>query len=405
MNELITVYSAEVLRRLQSRTFWAGLLFGVIGVLIMMRLPQFLDSYASQTKHIVLSGDTALLARAKPLLAKDYPASAEIGPLRRPPTTDELHAHNAALIIALSGGAGGVHVTAYAQDPSDVDTAQIRRDLLPLNLQMQTRMSGQRVHDLMEIPVSVRSVSQKFGTAAEANAAKGIAYLLLFLLYLLTMVNSQLIMSSVAEEKTSRIAELLVASVRPSTLLAGKVGASASLALLQMVVWVAAAYAFGMGNGPMPGRQSGQDVTFTLNGISPADVAGFAIFFLLGFFQMSTLFAAMGSLINRTEDLGSVSGPLFIPVIAAFFIGIAALEVPDSPGVVVTSFIPLIAPFVMFARIVVSSVPFWQVATSFVINAAAIWGIAVLGGKIYRIGMLLYGRPPKFSQILHLLRS
>jgi ABC-2 type transport system permease protein len=143
----------------------------------------------------------------------------------------------------------------------------------------------------------------------------------------------------------------------------------------------------------------------SFSGISAADIAGFIVFFFLGYLQMATIFAAIGSLINRTEDIGSIGGPFFIPIVAALFIALTALEVPDAPFVVVASFIPLIAPFVMFARIVVSSVPLWQIATSFAINAAAIWGIAILAGKIYRIGMLLYGRPPKLSQLWHALRA
>ena len=404
MTDFITVYSAEMLRRLQSRTFWVGLVLGLAGVAIMMRLPAFLDSYTSQANHVMISGDAALVAKAKPMLAKDFPNAAQAGPMSAP-TLEDLEAHNADAVIALARSNSGLRVTIYAKDPSDDQASTLRRDLLPLDLQMVTNLSESQVHAIVKMPINVHSVSKKFGTAAQADTAKVIAYVLLVLLYILIMVNSQLIMSSVAEEKTSRIAELLVASVKPTTLLSGKVAASGSLAILQMIVWVASAYAFGMHAPTAPSHSGDSDIAMSLNGISPADVAGFVVFFIVGFLQMATLFAAFGSLINRTEDLGSVGGPLFLPVIAAFFIGLAALEIPDSPGIVTASFIPLVAPFVMFARIVVSSVPIWQVALSFAINAAAIWLIAIAGGKIYRLGMLLYGRPPKLSQIAHLLRS
>jgi ABC-2 type transport system permease protein len=96
---------------------------------------------------------------------------------------------------------------------------------------------------------------------------------------------------------------------------------------------------------------------------------------------------------------------MFVPVVGGFIIAISALAVPDSPAVVVTSFIPLIAPFVMFARIVVSSVPAWQIAASLAINIAAIYVIALLGGRIYRVGMLLYGRAPRLSQIWHAISA
>lgn len=405
MNEIITVYSAEIMRRVRSRTFVIGLLFGIVGIAAMMELPRYFASYSEQNKHILLAGTPGMTAAARPLLEKDFTIVGE----RRSsaaPSLQELHARKAAAVIAIARTASGIGVTVFAKDASEISVSQIRRDLLALNLRLAGRLQPGQIDKLMHIPVTTQAVASKFGTAAQADAAKAIAYVLLLLLYILIMVNSQLIMSSVAEEKTSRIAELLVASVRPSALLAGKVAASATLAIAQMVIWVAIAYLLGTQGTSGPASGSGRDVSpFTLNGISSIDVAGFVLFFLVGFLQTSTLFAAVGSLINRTEDLGSVSGPLFLPVVAAFIIAVSALAVPDSPAVIVTSFVPLIAPFVMFARIVVSTVPVWQVAASLAINVIAIYVIAVLGGRIYRIGMLLYGRAPSPRQLWNALRQ
>lgn len=406
MNALVTVYSAEIMRRLRSRTFLLGLVFGIIGIAAIMELPRFFESYALQSKRIVLAGDAPLVASARPLLDKDFTIVGQRSSIAAP-TLKELQAKNASAVVSIVRGPRGVRVTVYAKDPGTISTSRLRHDLLALNLQLAARLRPEQIRSLMRIPIQTQPVASKFGTAAQADAAKVIAYVLLLLLYILIMVNSQLIMSSVAEEKTSRIAELLVASVNPRALLAGKVGASATLAIAQMVIWVVIAYALGAQAVPagVPASRSADMAGFSLNGVSSLDIAGFVLFFLVGFLQTSTLFAAVGSLINRTEDLGSVSGPLFLPVVAAFIIAISALAVPDSPAVVVASFVPLIAPFVMFARIVVSSVPLWQVATSLAINLAAIYIIAVVGGRIYRVGMLLYGRAPRPSQIWHAIKS
>lgn len=405
MNELITVYSAEVMRRLRSRTFMLGLVFGIIGIAAIMELPRVFTQYSQQSNRILLAGDPQIVAAARPLLDKDFTVVGE----RRStaaPTLAELQAKKASSVVAILRTDRGVRVILYAKDPGAVATNHVRRDLAALNLQFAGGLQPKQIEALMQVPVQTQSVESKFGTAAQADAAKIIAYVLLLLLYILIMVNSQLIMSSVAEEKTSRIAELLVASVNPRSLLAGKVLASATLAIAQMIIWVAIAYALGAQAAPPSGlAASGDNADFSLNGVSSADIAGFVLFFLVGFLQTSTLFAAVGSLINRTEDLGSLSGPLFLPVVAAFIIAISALAVPDSPAVVVTSFVPLIAPFVMFARIVVSSVPMWQVALSLAINIAAIVVIAVIGGRVYRVGMLLYGRAPRPSQIWHAIKS
>jgi ABC-2 type transport system permease protein len=288
----------------------------------------------------------------------------------------------------------------------------LRRDLLPLNIGFSTKLSQSQVNALLKMPVDVRPWGSKFVTAAQADSARLAANALIFVLYILIVLNAQLILTSVAEEKTSRIAELLIASVRPSSLLAGKIAASATLAVVQLIVWAAIGFALGADFGSSvtssaamdTGARNGSD-TFSLSGISSGDIAGFIVFFLIGYLQMATLFAALGSLINRTEDVGSLGGPLFIPIVAALLIAVTALEVPDAPLIIVASFVPLIAPFVMFARIVVSSVPVWQIGLSLAINLAAIYAIAVIGGKIYRIGMLLYGRPPKPIQLWHALRG
>lgn len=412
MNEFITVYSAEVMRRLRSRAFLIGLVIGALGIFVMLKLPGFVEGFTAQSNRIALAGDPAVISAARPLLKKDFNIGATLPGVTHPSATD-LESHGkASAVIVLMREQRGLRAAIYAKDPGAINTNQLRRDLLPLNIGFSTALSASQVAALMNMPVDVHPLASKFGTAAQADQARVVANVLIFLLYLLIVLNSQLIMTSVAEEKTSRIAELLVASVNPKALLAGKIAASASLAIVQMIVWVAIGFAVGAHTPPPEAAaqsgaaaSAGSGDVFSMTGISSIDIAGFVIFFLLGYLQMATMFAAIGSLINRTEDIGSIGGPFFIPVIAALLIAITALEAPDAPFVIVTSFIPLIAPFVMFARIVVSSVPLWQIALSFAINVAAIYAIAVLAGKIYRIGMLLYGRPPKLAQLWHALRA
>lgn len=408
MNEIITVYSAEIMRRVRSRTFMVGLLFGMLGVAAMIELPHYFAQYSEQNKHVLIAGDPVIVSMARPMLDKDFTIVGTRASTSAP-SPQELQARKAAAVIAITRTPSGIRVAVFAKDPSEISTPAIKRDLIALNLRLGARLQPHQIDSLIRIPVTTQAVASKFGTAAQADAAKAIAYILLLLLYILIMVNSQLIMSSVAEEKTSRIAELLVASVRPNALLTGKVAASATLAIAQMVIWVAVAYVLGSqaaGTGASTSMSSSRDLNdFTLNGVSQVEIVSFVLFFLIGFLQTSTLFAAVASLVNRTEDLGSLNGPMVLPVVAAFLIAISSLAVPDSPAVVVTSFVPLIAPFVMFARIVVSSVPVWQVALSLGINVLAIYVIAILSGRIYRIGMLLYGRAPRIGQIWNVLRQ
>ena len=404
MNEFITVYSAELVRRLRSRPFLIGLVVGTLAILFMIRSPQFLGNTFTGSKTTVLLGDAELTDRAADLLAGDFTVAARL-PKQRP-TGKMLTENNASSIIVLDVRNKRLALTVYAKDPASVQQDRLRSRLLPLQVQVRTGRSAPSVTNELAIPIDVHPVGSKFASSEQAEAAHAIAYLLLFFLYVLVLLNSQLVMSSVAEEKTTRIAELLVASVDPIALLAGKIAAAATLALGQLALWVVvAAYAGGGMTSNSPAAGAGIDFSGISTALSPLVVVFFLLFFVVGLLQIATLFAGFASLINRTEDLGSLQGPLILPVVAAFFIAMAALGSPDTPWVRALSVVPIVSPFVMFARMAVSNVPIWQTTFALVINVAALGVIMIFAGKLYRIGMLLYGRPPKFSQILSVLRN
>jgi ABC-2 type transport system permease protein len=231
---------------------------------------------------------------------------------------------------------------------------------------------------------------------------------LIFILYFSIIIASQSVMASVAEEKTSRIAELLVATISPVNLLTAKTLAAAALALLQIGVWVTTALVLlPRAAVSLAGSQSalGPDSGAQLLAFDPGELIAFAIFFLLGFFQYATIYAAAASLISRTEDLGSVATPVILPVVGAFFIAQFTLLQPNSPLAIAFSFVPFISPFVIFSRIAISLVPWWQIALAVAINLATVAVCFYLGGKIYRVGMLLYGNAPSLRQVWAALRA
>ena len=407
IGDLGTVYVAEIMRRIKSRPFILGVIVGVFAIILILKLPSLLRGTIEGSQGTVLVGAPSLTTPAKKLLADDYRI---LGVISAGPVDDALLKRNhASQAVALRSDAAGLHITVYAHDPDAVRQGELRSDLLPLQLELTTGRNATTVSKMTTIPITVQAVASKFASANLASAAKGVAYALLFLLYLLTVMNSQLVMSSVAEEKTSRIAELLIASVNPSALLAGKVLASATLGFLQLAIWIATVvFLSGGSSSPQGQNASGEQLMSLANAldvITPGLIAAFLIWFIIGFLQLSTLFAGAASLINRTEDLGSIAFPLVMPIVAAFLIAITGLAAPDSPLVVACSYIPLLAPFVMFVRMAVSNVPLWQVAISLAINLVALYLIAILAGKIYRVGMLLYGRPPSLRQVWSVITS
>jgi ABC-2 type transport system permease protein len=407
VNTLGVVFEAEFVRRIRSRAFMAGTVIGALGIVLIAVLPAvFGGALSGSSKAIVLAGDPALVAQAKALLKKDFEISATIPKLDAEPTAASLDAHGKASAIAeITRRADGLHVVAYARDPSAFRDA-FARDLAPLQISLATGIPVGVVAKHLHVPVDIRDVSRRFANVKAADAAKGVAYLFVMLLYLSILLNAQSIMSSVAEEKTSRIAELLVAALDPARLLMAKILAAAATGFIQLGVWIAAGIFAGRAvTGIFAHGAAPSDVSLGALDVPPGEILAFVAFFAVGFAQYGVLYAAAASLINRTEDLGSVAGPLVIPVVVGIMLAMIGLQFPSSPNVVVCSMLPLISPFVMFTRIAVSNVPAWQIALSLAINISTAVLLAWAAGKVYKVGMLLYGRPPSLKQIVATLRT
>lgn len=410
INDIGTVFVAEFLRRVKSRPFLIGLTIGLLLLVGMTKLPGIVTKMVGGNERIVVTGNELIANSAAKLLENDYKAVIVLPNAKITPALLADNDARAALVVG--SNPDGLTVDVFAKDPAGESSARLKRMLMPLQLQIAAHLPANKVSKISDFPISVKPLASHFTSSDQATAARGIAFTLIFFLYFMILINSQLVMSSVVEEKTSRIAEMLVSAVDPSALLAGKILAGAALALLQMGVWIGVSIVLGgQGTEASVAAGTGGDSSqiFSLAGIfdiiTPAVVSAFFIFFVLGFLQLSTLMAGFASLINRTEDLGAISLPLVAPVIAAFFIAMVTLDSPDAKWAVISSMIPIVSPFVMFARISVSNVPLWQLALSIGINAAALYLIVVASGKIYRVGMLLYGRAPSLGQVWHVLRS
>ena len=192
-------------------------------------------------------------------------------------------------------------------------------------------------------------------------------------------------------------------------LLAGKVLAAAAIAIVQVGSWFATAAVlvpFAAASPAFAAATSEPQKTGAASlGIDPLLIVYFIAFFILGYLQYATTYAAAASLISRTEDLGTVTTPVILPVVGAFLVAQYALVEPNAPIVVACSFIPFLSPFVMFTRVAISVVPWWQPVLALAIDALTVVLCFWAAGRIYRVGMLLYGRLPSPKQILAALRA
>jgi ABC-2 type transport system permease protein len=411
MRDFGTIFEVEFLRRVRSRAYIFGTLIGVLAIVLVTALPSLLgNAFRGSANQLIIAGEPALTAPAKKLLAKDFDVIATRSIPQTTPTLADLDGpQKASAFVIITRGNQGLDLTAFARDPGQFSDTTLKRDLIPLNIALATHLEERAIAPMLKVSLHVRSLDTKFKDESSANAARGGALALVFLLYLAILLNSQSVLSSVAEEKTSRIAELLVATTSPAQLLAGKIIATGVTGFIQIAIWAVggiAASSYLLGRvGASTSSAAREGIDFSSIDISTSTIIAFAIFFVIGFLQYATVYAAAASLISRTEDLGSVAAPLVLPVVGAFIFAQWAITVPNSTSVAIVSQIPLVAPFVMFSRLAVATVPLWQVILSIAINLAAtvliIWG----AGKVYRVGLLLYGRLPKFSQVIAALRA
>lgn len=246
---------------------------------------------------------------------------------------------------------------------------------------------------------------------ANADIAAVIGYVSGFLIYFILIIYGSQIMMGVMEEKTGRIAEIMVSSVKPFQMMMGKIIGIALVALTQFFLWIA--FIFIIYNATKSGSVAGNsNVSQLVGGVQtvftsvnvPLVVGMFAFYFLGGFFFYASLYAAIGSAVNEDmREAQSLSFPVTMIVIFAIFILMVAMKDPTGPLAVWGSIIPFTSPIVMMARIpygVPGTVPYWQLGLSIVLLIATFILTAWFAGKIYRTGILMYGKKPTWKEMI-----
>lgn len=248
-----------------------------------------------------------------------------------------------------------------------------------------------------------------------------------FMMYLVIFIYGSMVMRSVMEEKLSRIVEVMVSSVRPIQLMMGKLIGVGGVGLTQLALWavlipivlmVVSAFLPGMEHAPMAGMNDVPQVNQeSLDGFSGGQIIAaifnlkwwlilpvFIIFFLGGYFIYSSLFAAMGSAIS--EDMGEgqqLMMPIVIVVLIAFYMLFPVLSNPNGNLAIFASLFPLFSPIIMPARLAFDP-PWWQIVLSIVLMLATVWFFIWLTSRIYRVGILMYGKKVTIREMFKWLR-
>ena len=298
---------------------------------------------------------------------------------------------------------GPASFTYYVENLSmyDMNTdiaVSVLQQIYQMNAMLETGMTESQVMDVMSI--QVEGQVENLGVNQVDNFLY--TYIMIMALYMVILLYGQMVATNVATEKSSRAMELLITSAKPTSMMFGKVIASCLAGLIQLIAIFGSAVLFYSINKSCWGDN------FLINSIfniPPELLVYMLVFFVLGFLIYAFMFGAVGSTASKLEDINTSVMPITMLFIVAFIVVSTALSSGDidNPIMMVCSFVPFTSPMAMFTRIAMSTVPFHEILISIAILIGSTAGVGVLAAKIYRVGVLMYGTPPKIGALLKAL--
>ncbi|MFJ7728027.1 ABC transporter permease [Neobacillus sp. NPDC097160] len=234
-------------------------------------------------------------------------------------------------------------------------------------------------------------------TEEELNQARGLVYVLLFIIYFSVIMYANMIAMEVATEKSSRVMEILISSVSPIRQMFAKILGIGLLSLTQLAVFLIVGYYSLTKN--IDSLKEGFFGVYGFGDIPVETIIYAVIFFILGYFLYATLAAFLGSLVSRIEDVQQMITPMTLLVVAGFMIAMFGLGKPDAPFITATSYIPFFTPMIMFLRVGMLTIPAWEAILGIVILVATITVLAIFGARVYRGGVLMYGKSNSYKDI------
>jgi ABC-2 type transport system permease protein len=261
------------------------------------------------------------------------------------------------------------------------------------------------------IPVSLTTVSIRGGKVTEdsGEARFFLAYLLWFILYIAILLYGVQVLGSVVEEKTSRIVEVLVSSLRPFELLAGKIVGVGSVGLFQFLIWGVSAKIMidqreaiaGMVGVDLAGSGGG----FSMPEVPVSTIVIFLVYFVLGYFLYASMFAAVAAMSNTEAEARQGQTPVVMLLVIPTMLMLSILQQPDGGIAIALSLIPFCSPIAMPVRWAAAEVPLDQVAMSIGFLVLGLLLITWLAARIYRVGILMHGKRPNIRELVRWVRT
>jgi len=417
------ILRSEYWRRVRTKAFILTTLLLPFGLILLMVAPGAIGYFASQsseTRVAVVDETGVLFDRMQAASGSQFILSRSDAPRDSVEAAVRAGTYDGYLVLPSNLLDGGGSATYTSSQGGGLTTRAQLDDLIDdavQDVRLERQNAPPEVLAILESNVSLttRQLTEEGATDDSSLAYIAVGWVMAFLIYMAVLIYGQYVMLGVIEEKNSRVVEIVVSSVRPFELMMGKVLGIGAMGLTQLAVWgvlvlggssmlgTAAALVLDPSMFNLPGGASDEAVRQAVDVSLPALPVSlflwFVLFFLGGYLLYASLFAAVGSAVEQQQDAQSfvvpLTLPLIIPIVTLFFM----LEAPNATFSVVMSMIPFFSPVLMVARLAVADVPFWQVGSSFLLLASTFVGAIWLSGRIYRIGILMYGKKPSLREI------
>ncbi|MBE6712597.1 MAG: ABC transporter permease [Ruminococcaceae bacterium] len=295
---------------------------------------------------------------------------------------------------------GATSFTYYVDNLSMYDTnpdlaTGVLQQIYQMNAMIGGGMSAEDAADVMSIQIDAEVES--LGKDQMENFFY--TYIMIFALYMVILLYGQMVAMSVATEKSSRAMELLITSAKPINMMFGKVLAACAAGLVQLVAIFGSALVFYNVNKSYWGDNGIIDSIFN---IPPELFVYMLVFFLLGFLIYAFLYGAISSTVSKLEDINTAVQPVTFLFIIGFMVVMFSMSSGsvDNSLMQICSYIPFTSPMAMFTRIAMSTVAWYEITLSILILIGSTVGVGVLSAKIYRVGVLMYGNPPKILDLI-----
>lgn len=426
-SKLFLIFKREYLTRVRTKSFIISTILAPIAIILLIGIPIVLQLTDSEQKQVIgikdevgtilprlVENNSSLYAPVPEVSIDSLRSLVLSGNIDGYIIIDEQNVVDNKEVELLYTGSGGINLV-----------SEIRSDvrLALQNERLDRAMVGDVVQDIlaMRTQLVTRKLTEEGEETQDTLALFMIGYIMCFVIYGAMFGYGAIIMRSVIEEKTNRIIEVITSSVKPFELLMGKVLGVGALGLTQFMIWSLSASgllalavpvtALVLGDSATPTGVSNEtqaaaaaELPFEIPTIGPELWITFILFFLLGYLIYSALFAAVGSAVDSESDTQQLMLPIMLPIILPMlFLGRVAQD-PDSSFSVITSMIPFFSPMLMPVRVAMTDVPAWEYFSAIALMTGTFIGLIWLSSRIYRVGILMYGKKASFKEMAKWIR-